>query len=570
MLNMTLHPQPQKIAWEEEAFSMPQSPQFQITYEGRIPERDVLNRLNLWYAASGYTPAAAGNILLKVSLKKEQALLFDEQFHAYSDEGYVVQLTVEHDMPVIHIFAAALRGLRYALSTLQQLLQQKIERCVTITDRPRFGIRAIIEGYYGPPWKDELRMSMLELMAEHKMNAYFYAPKDDPYHREQWRELYDDAGSSMLKQTFEKTVELDLDFWYNIGPGLSMKYSSADDFAALARKLEQIYDFGVRYFGLLFDDIPMELQHPEDREAFDDLPQAHAHIANTLFRYLREKDPAIRMVCCPTQYWGKGTEYYISRLGAELDCRIELFWTGPEICSRELTLEDACRFMRRTNRPVLYWDNYPVNDVEMTEELHIGPYRERDPHLFRAGCGIVANGMEYAESSKIPYLTIADYLWNPEQYAPEESWNYALQRVVGNENWEAFRIFADNNRFSCLYPSDSPELRKTLERFEFLSKQKQQEKALELLHKQISRLNLAVELFQQGMQNTVLQAEIQKWADKFIKGVALLQETAAYAAAPDAETRKALEARYHKFQQDRTYLFSDVLWSFVKGVMESL
>jgi hyaluronoglucosaminidase len=204
----------------------------------------------------------------------------------------------------------------------------------------------------------------------------------------------------------------------------------------------------------------------------------------------------------------------------------------------------------------------------MTEELHIGPYRERDPHLFRACCGIVANGMEYAESSKIPYMTIADYLWNPEQYEPEESWDYALYRVVGEKDWETFRIFADNNRFSCLYPADSPDLRKTLKRVEFLIGQHQTEEALGVLQEEITQLNRAVELFKRGMQNTILQAEIQKWIKKFTSGVGLLQEVAAYIAAPDGRKRQVLEAQYREYQQDRTYVFADVLSWFIKGVFK--
>ena len=567
-MDIVLHPQPHNMRWEKTAFPMPHQPQFQVSYEGNIPEQDVLERLESWCGLSGYKLGREGNIVLKVVLKKKESLLFDHRYHLYSEEGYTLKLTVEDTQAVIQIFAATMRGFRYALYTLRQLLQRRIEHCVSITDAPRFKIRGIIEGYYGPPWKEPLRMSMLELMAEHKMNAYFYAPKDDLYHREHWRTLYDDAESRMLRKALAKTIELDMEFWYNIGPGLSMQYSSQEEFHALTRKLEQVYDLGVRNFGLLFDDIPEELQYPEDRDLFDDLPHAHAFVANRLFGYLKEKDRFIQMVCCPTQYHGKGTEYYISRLGVELDPRIELFWTGPEICSRELDLEDACRFMRRTHRPVLYWDNYPVNDLEMAHELHIGPYRARDPHLFRASCGIVANGMEHAESSKIPCLTIADYLWNPEAYAPEESWQYALTKVVGEKDCEAFRIFADNNRYSCLYPTDAPELKKDLERVEFLMKQDQREEAFALLQKRIERFDQAVALFKKGMQDTKLQDEITAWIDKFTQGVDLLKDAVSYSSSPDESTRQELEDRYTEYQRDRTYVFADVLYPFLQSMIQ--
>ena len=31
---------------------------------------------------------------------------------------------------------------------------------------------------------------MLNLMSFYGMNTYYYAPKDDPYHRDKWDELY--------------------------------------------------------------------------------------------------------------------------------------------------------------------------------------------------------------------------------------------------------------------------------------------------------------------------------------------------------------------------------------------
>ena len=86
----------------------------------------------------------------------------------------------------------------------------------------------------------------------------------------------------------------------------------------------------------------------------------------------------------------------------------------------------------------------------MRFELHIGPYRGRDPHLWRASDGIVANGMELFESSKIPIATIADYLLAPETYDAEASWRRAIRDVAGDADLEAFALFADNVRISCL------------------------------------------------------------------------------------------------------------------------
>ncbi len=207
------------------------------------------------------------------------------------------------------------------------------------------------------------------------------------------------------------------------------------------------------------------LQHPEDQSAFSDLADAHVHVVRT--GCSADLGPCGRLTVCPVVYWGTGTEPYLVRLGAGIDPRIGLYWTGRAICSATLDLADAATFARSTNRPPTYWDNYPVNDVAMGYELHIGPYRGRDPHLWRAADGMVANGMELFESSKIPIATIADYLRAPETYDPEVSWRQAMRDVVGEADLDAFALFADNVRSSCLCADDAPIVTHALESFLF-------------------------------------------------------------------------------------------------------
>ena len=51
--------------------------------------------------------------------------------------------------------------------------------------------RGVIEGFYGRPWTFAERVDALRFLADVGMNAYVYAPKDDPKHRAAWREPYD-------------------------------------------------------------------------------------------------------------------------------------------------------------------------------------------------------------------------------------------------------------------------------------------------------------------------------------------------------------------------------------------
>ena len=65
-------------------------------------------------------------------------------------------------------------------------------------------------------------------------------------------------------------------FAWCISPGLSIRYSDDADLDALVGQAARASRRSASTrFGLLLDDIPGELQHPQDRAAFDDLAEAH-------------------------------------------------------------------------------------------------------------------------------------------------------------------------------------------------------------------------------------------------------------------------------------------------------
>ena len=324
-----------------------------------------------------------------------------------------------------------------------------------------FAIRGVIEGFYGNPWTHEQRLDCIRFIGRHGMNTFLYGPKDDPLVRRRWREPYDDGALARLREVADVAAESGVDLAYAISPGLSIRYSSAADRAALLAKLEQVASLGVSRFALLLDDLPPELAHDEDRAVYPDLATAHAALASAVAAGLGDER---HLMVCPLVYHGTGDEPYLSTLAAALDPRVDLMWTGREICSRVLRADDARRFADRAGRPPLYWDNYPVNDVAMGWELHIGPYRGRDAGLGEVARGVLANPMELAEASKIPLATIADYLSDPHRYDPEASIARAIREVAGVDA-PAFAVFAENVRSSCLPDEDAPTVTAALASF---------------------------------------------------------------------------------------------------------
>lgn len=421
-----------------------------------------------------------------------------------------------------------------------------------------FAIRGVIEGFYGTPWTHEQRLSLITFLAAHGMNTFVYAPKDDPLVREDWRIAYDGADLSRMQELVSACAAHDIEFVYCLSPGLSVEYSSAPDRATLSEKLRSVGAIGVASFGLLLDDIPDELQYPSDRDAFVDLVDAHTVLVGDVFDNLTKGD---HLFVCPAQYWGRGNEDYITRLGLGIDPRIDLFWTGRAICSATLDRADAELFADSTGRQPVYWDNYPVNDINMTHELHIGPYQGRDRDLHLAARGVITNGMELFESSRIAFATIADYLHDPAGYDAEASWLAAIREVAGPDA-EAFDLFADNVRSSCLSADDAPMLTRAIESFGFNSQYGSREQAADGLAELASRmLSAADHLLGGDVVNAALIAEARPWIEAFRLGAeavgCIAELYAAGRLASDGPTE--LNPYLGRLRDSRRRVFGDLL-----------
>ena len=377
--------------------------------------------------------------------------------------------------------------------------------------------RGIVEGFYGRPWTTDQRLDMVDFIAEIGMNTYVYSPKDDPFTRRRWREPYDRAAADELHILTDRARAAEISLSYGLSPGLSMRYAEPDDTAAVHAKLDSVRELGITDVALFLDDIPWRLQHPGDVVAFPDLVTAQLSLVRSLERAL-DSAGGSRLTVCPTLYCGRGDEPYIAALGSGLDPRTRLFWTGRAICSPELDAADADVFTRATGRRPLYWDNFPVNDVAMTGELHIGPYLGRDPRLNQAAAGIIANPMPLAEASKIALAGVADFCRDPEGFDPEKSWDAALDRVAGARDAADFREFADAFRGSALCTDDAPRLGDALDRFAFRYEFDDREAAVSELRAELQRLAGVADRMRR-LDNEALGAEIAPWVEQYARGI---------------------------------------------------
>lgn len=372
-----------------------------------------------------------------------------------SEEEYTLFLNEFDGIITADIEAFSDKGLVRALFTLKRMALKNEFTVGRIFDFPSFAVRGYIEGFYGKPWKPEERLRMLETMALFGENTHYYAPKDDPYHRNKWRELYPEEDSRGLRLLVEKAKSLCIEFHYCIAPGLSMRYTSEDDINALFNKTKQLYSMGIKSFGLLLDDIPADLFYKEDKEKFGNAASAHVYLAKRYYEFLQSLSVETKLTVCPTSYHGKGNEPELVDFAGNVPEGVSVFYTGSDICSKELLSEEARAFRENTGHKPLYWDNYPVNDAEMFMEMHMGPLIGREKDLYAYSEGIISNCMEYFNCNIIPLITAAAYMWDSENYEPEEAYLNAVSYLLPEAEREDFILLADQFRTSCLHDENS-------------------------------------------------------------------------------------------------------------------
>jgi hyaluronoglucosaminidase len=308
-------------------------------------------------------------------------------------------------------------------------------------------LRGVIEGFYGPPWSHAARLDVLEFVGERGMNAYVYAPKSDPKHRDRWRDAYDADESARFAQLARHTARLGIRFGFALSPGLDIDYRDERDRDALFEKLSPLLDIGVEWVVLALDDIPNR----------PGLAVEQAELTCWLLDALRDRRADTQLTLVPTEYVGTRPTSYLRGLAAGLPPDVDVMWTGPTVCSPVVRADDARSWAAALagRRPVL-WDNYPVNDGTMERSLHLGPYRGREPQLTDELGGVLCNPMLQPHASQVALATAADFLCAPDRYDPEASWAAALT-AVGGSHEPALRALASACADGPLLPAEQLE-----------------------------------------------------------------------------------------------------------------
>ncbi|HPX16444.1 MAG TPA: beta-N-acetylglucosaminidase domain-containing protein, partial [Petrotogaceae bacterium] len=172
----------------------------------------------------------------------------------------------------------------------------------------------------------EQRKDMISFAAKHGYNLYIYAPKADPKHRFAWKEPY---GKEFIEQ-FRELVNLGkkegLDICMALSPGNSIAYSSDEDLEMVVHKFMPFIAMGMNTVAVFLDDIAQELFHDKDKQKYSCLADAQQDFLNRLHKKLTAREKEIKLIFCPTQYFGETSTEYHRVLGEKLNKEISIMW----------------------------------------------------------------------------------------------------------------------------------------------------------------------------------------------------------------------------------------------------
>jgi hypothetical protein len=294
--------------------------------------------------------------------------------------------------------------------------------------RPAPGpIHGVIEGFYGRPWTWHEREKVVLAMGALGMDTYIYAPKNDPLHRDQWRDPYDADTLARFADLHALGAGVGVDVVWAVSPGLDIDPAQQADVDALVAKVASLATgAGIRDAALLMDDIGAA--HTAAVGA------AHAGLAAKLLASMKERDPASRLWFVPTVYAGLAGNLqqadldYLAGIVA-MPAEVPVAWTGAGTFASSIDLPDAAAFgalFGRGAEGVWIWDNYPVNDVAVFRRLYTRPITGRES-LYPASGGVLSNPMRHALASIPAVASYAEMALDPQGYATARAAGEPLQ-----------------------------------------------------------------------------------------------------------------------------------------------
>ena len=287
----------------------------------------------------------------------------------------------------------------------------------------------VIEGLYDKQqsWTWEARNAYVDFCSLKGFDFYIYAPKNDPYLREQWREPWPVEELEHLKALSDAFKKKGVRFGIGFTP-FEVEQLDGHTCQALKSKLALINSINPEILCILFDDFKNDI--PELAKTQSGIAEFiagesksdHFLVVGTYY----SRDPLL------SRAYGPMPKNYWADQGRSLDSRFDIFWTGDHVISLgydEAGLSEMTELFQR--KPFL-WDNYPVNDPDwLKTRLRIFSFTGRPWQISEWCSGHAVNPLIQPRLSMIPLATLADIYQQKDRYQAYASFKSVIQELCG-------------------------------------------------------------------------------------------------------------------------------------------
>lgn len=351
-----IYPTPRSVVYQDSSFTL--ADKTNVVYDSTIDEatqkrlNEVLAIQNITGTVTGAVASNGMNVLVGTKGSDGAVEKWFNDHVTYADDlfdkrdAYV--LAIQDN--VIAVLGKDTDAAFYGLSSLKMIFNQVTEKAVRklqIEDYASGQYRGFIEGYYGIPWSVEDRISLMKFGGDFKMNMYIYAPKDEPYHNSQWRELYPADRLEEIRQMVQAGQDSKCRFAWAIHPFMHSAITASTydaDLKVIIAKFEQLYNVGVRQFVLSADDAAGKVS-------------LHARLCKDLDAWCKSKGDVYNLCFVPQVYcagavnwssWSEGEAQTVANYFKHFESLpdVELMWTGESVCypARQSTFNNFKKF----------------------------------------------------------------------------------------------------------------------------------------------------------------------------------------------------------------------------------
>ena len=433
-----IYPKPQNISYEGDSYIIKN--EVNVVFENGIDQaaKDRLTEAlelkeDIVFSESDAIAEGKTNVLVGIDGSEEYVDNYvDGQIGVTTDGLFdkTDSYLLDSSSDVITVLGADTDAAFYGLTTLYHILKQMDSytiRSFHIEDWADVASRGFIEGYYGNPWSTQDRINLMEWGGYYKLNSYFYAPKNDPKHNSQWRQLYtEDELDTLIRPLAEAGNESKCRFVYALHTFMynPVRFDSnyEADLAAVQAKFEQVIEAGVRQVAILADDAANVGAENYTRFLTD---------MTEWLAQMKEKYPDLKQTLpfCTQEYMGNGQSYY-----QNFPENVQIVMTGGKIWG-EVSNSFTETFTSNAGRGPYMWVNWPCTD-NSKNHLIMGGYDlflhpGVDPAKIQ---GIVLNPMQQSEPSKVAIFGNACYSWNiwGSEEEADQTWNDSFKYVDHN------------------------------------------------------------------------------------------------------------------------------------------